>query len=111
MKELTLSITRVAAANPAASTGAITIIIFQKAVGESAKAFSFAFRYKARNIMTVNAVPVCPLGNDCIAFFIALGSPLQMEMGAHTIFVVESAIIVLRRWSSVGISGLQSSRK
>ena len=103
--------TRVAAAKPAASTGAITKIIFQKAVGVSAKAFNFAFRYRARNIITVNALPVCPLGNDCTAFFIALESPLQTDIGAHSTFVAELVMIVLPRRLRVGTSGLQTSRK
>lgn len=53
---------RVPDVNIAAITGNITTIIFQNPVLKSAKALNFAFKYKDRNTITVNAVPVCPLG-------------------------------------------------
>lgn len=59
---LTLSMNRVPDVNIAAITGNITTIIFQNPVLKSAKALNFAFKYKDRNTITVNAVPVCPLG-------------------------------------------------
>lgn len=53
--------------NIAPMTGAITTIIFQKLVWKSPNGFNLALRYSARNIPTMKAEAVCPLGNDVIA--------------------------------------------